>query len=105
MHDFSCSILLHLYVILSTSLFSNIFRMRNKPLFFNNFFENNVANRLSYGFYGIDTLEVRCSLADLCFIFEIVNSMVDCPDILGSISFNLPGRITRGTPFFRTFTS
>ncbi|KAF0760449.1 MI domain-containing protein [Aphis craccivora] len=46
-------------------------------------------------------LEVRRNLADIMFIFDILNGFVICPEILALINFRIPRKSTRNLDLFK----
>lgn len=44
---------------------------------------------------GLETLEMRRNVNLMSFIFDVINSNIDCPDILSKIFFNTPCRNLR----------
>lgn len=57
--------------------------------------------------FGIKSLDSRRKIADLIFLYKILNREIDCPYLLGQIRFHIPSRDTRlqqlfAIPYHRT---
>ena len=50
---------------------------------------------------GVHQLEVRRNLADIMFIFNILNGFIICPKILALINFRIPRKNTRNLDLFK----
>ncbi|BES91184.1 Retrotransposon protein [Nesidiocoris tenuis] len=50
---------------------------------------------------GLQDLEVRRTMADLMFLFKLLNAEISSPVLLARISFNAPGYFTRHQHLFR----
>ncbi|KAG8257255.1 hypothetical protein J6590_053903 [Homalodisca vitripennis] len=59
-------------------------------------YKENIYKYLMYNTRSIDimlglrTLDVRCKAQDILFLYRILNGLVDCPEILGSINLRVP---------------
>lgn len=89
---------------------NSIERVQKKFLRFINYkFHNNnnhTYNQLLSDL-NLHTLADRRIHRDLIMLFKLINSKIDCPDLLSRISFHIPGRLTRYNqifhrPFHRT---
>ena len=56
--------------------------------------------QLVASYVSISTLENRRIYHKLCFIFKLVNGLVDAPDLLSMIYFNIPVRTVRSPYVF-----
>lgn len=48
----------------------------------------------------LTTLENRRHIADMIFLYKIINGLISCPDLLTLVSFNAPVRNLRSRPLF-----
>lgn len=51
---------------------------------------------------GLKTLEQRRSIQSVMFLFDIVNSNFNCPQLLSEVKFNVPSRFLRYHNYFAT---
>lgn len=56
-------------------------------------FLDNYNSRLKH--FNMTSLEERRRSQDLIFLYKIVNGMLDCPQLLRGITFNMPSRLPR----------
>ena len=74
-------------------------RVQHKFLRYVNFRLGIPLDSLNYDFLlnnqNLLKLSERRIITDLIFLFKIVNGMLDCPDILSLVNFNVPVRMTR----------
>ena len=52
--------------------------------------------------FGVRSLEHRRRISDLSFLYRILNGLIDNPDVIVLVNFNIPARCTRQTPLFRS---
>ena len=52
--------------------------------------------------FGVRSLEHRRRVSDLSFLYRILNGLIDNPDVIALVNFNVPARCTRHTPLFRS---
>lgn len=76
-------------------LINDIERVQHRFLRYVNWFNThsfsvsvNYSNILSS--LNLETLESRRKKTDLIFLFKLLNNVIDCPEILNSIQFNIP---------------
>ena len=50
--------------------------------------------------FNIATLDDRRYIADMIFLFKVINGVIDCPDLFGVVAYNVPGRHIRTRPLF-----
>jgi len=53
---------------------------------------------------GLDSLSVRRDLLDTVFVCDVLNNVVDCPEILHLNGFRISGRFTRNSHSFNVGT-
>lgn len=51
---------------------------------------------------GLKSLKHRRDIADIVFLFKLLNNLIDCPDLVSQISLRVRGRTTRNTNLFAT---
>ena len=52
--------------------------------------------------FNIATLDDRRHIADMIFLFKVINGLIDCPDLFGVVAYNVPVRHMRTRPLFRS---
>ncbi|KAF0752923.1 putative RNA-directed DNA polymerase, partial [Aphis craccivora] len=56
--------------------------------------------------YSLESLTDRRHSANLTFLFNLLSSKIDSPELLSRVSFNVPSRLTRSSvPFHIPFSS
>jgi len=51
-------------------------------------------------FLSLDSLNIRCQIADIMLVYDILNNLIDCPDLLSKIGFRVPCTNTRNMDLF-----
>lgn len=63
------------------------------------FISSNVSHKSPYDhrltFFNMKSLRNRREIHDLLFLYKIINNLIDCPDLLESISFPIPFKYPR----------
>jgi len=49
---------------------------------------------------GLDTCEISRKVADIMFIYNLINYNIDCPEFLFKVGFHTPVHLTRLTLLF-----
>ena len=50
--------------------------------------------------FNLTTLEDHRHIADMIFLYKIVNGLISCPNLLALVMFNAPVRYLRSRPLF-----
>ena len=51
-------------------------------------------------FFGLQSLQTRRNISDVCWLNKIVTSSIDCAPLLSCLNFRVPQRLTRNKDIF-----